>query len=41
MGTCLDPYGLVALEIFLQWSLELIHDLGEVRWLREGQGGQE
>ena len=41
VGTRLDPYSLVALDIFLQRSPEPIHALGEVRWVREGQGGQE
>jgi hypothetical protein len=41
VGTCFDPYSLVALEIFLQWSREPIHALVEVRWVRGGQGGQE
>lgn len=30
VGTCVDPYSLVALDIFLQWSPELIHALVEV-----------
>jgi hypothetical protein len=41
VGTCFDPYSLVALEMFLQWSPEPIHALVEVRWVRGGQGGQE
>ncbi len=39
-GTCFDPYSLVTLEIFLQWSPEPIHALVEVRWVRGGQGRQ-
>jgi hypothetical protein len=36
-----DPYSLVALEVFLQWSPEPIHALVEVRWVRGGQGVPE
>jgi hypothetical protein len=41
VGLCFDPYCWVALDIFFQGSLEPIHALGEVRWVREGQSGQE
>jgi hypothetical protein len=41
VGTCFDPYSLVALEIFLQWSPEPIHALVEVRWVRGDKGRQE
>jgi len=41
VGPRLDPYGLVALSIVFQRNPEPIHGLGEVRLMREGQGGQE
>jgi hypothetical protein len=41
VGTCFNPYSLVALEIFLQWSPEPIHALVEVRWMRGEQDRQE
>ena len=41
VGTCFDPYSLVALEIFLQWSPEPIHAPVEVRGVRGGHGRQE
>ncbi len=40
VGTRLNPYSLVALDIFLNRSPEPIHALGEVPWVREGRGGQ-
>jgi hypothetical protein len=40
VGTRLNPCSLVALDIFLNRSPEPIHALGEVRWVREAQGGQ-
>lgn len=40
VDTRLYPYSLVALDIFLNRSPEPSHALGEVRWVREGQGGQ-
>jgi hypothetical protein len=39
-ATRLNPYSLVALDIFLNRSPEPIHALGEIRWVREGQGRQ-
>jgi PilZ domain len=41
VGTRLDPYSLVALDIFFQRNPEPIHALGEVRWVRGGEGRQE
>jgi hypothetical protein len=41
VGIRLDPYSLVALDIFLQRSPEPIHALGAVRWVRGGQGRQK
>jgi hypothetical protein len=41
VGTRLDPYRLVTLDTFIQRNPEPIHTLGEVHWLREGQGGQQ
>jgi hypothetical protein len=40
-GLCFAPYSRVALGIVFQRNPEPIHSLGEVRWVREGQSGQE
>jgi PilZ domain len=41
LGTRLDPYTLVALDIVFQRSPQPIQALGEVHWVRGGKGGQE
>jgi len=41
VGICFAPYSRVVLDIFFQKNPEPIHALGEVRWVRGGQGGQE
>jgi hypothetical protein len=41
MGSRLDPYSLVALDIVFQRNPELIHALGEVCWVKGGEGGPE
>ena len=41
MGICFDLQSRVALSIVFQRNPEPIHGLGEVRLMREGQGGQE
>jgi hypothetical protein len=32
VGTCFEPYSLVALDIFFRMNPEPIHALGEVHW---------
>jgi hypothetical protein len=41
VGICFAPYSRVAFGITFQRNSEPNHALGEVHWMRKGQGGQE